>query len=587
MTFDIEGARRAGYSDREIADHLAGERGFNVAGAREAGYSDADLVRYLGAMPAPASAQPGPAPSGFAMGMGDLVHGGAQLLANAIPSGVVDAVNAGARALNEAPVIGPVTRALGMTPATPQDLNQGVATREAEYQAARRAAGESGVDWGRLGGQVAASIPAALALPAVGSGILGAGLTGAFQGGILGAAQPVTNPNGDFWDEKGRQATQGAVAGGVVGPVAHVVGRAIAPNLTAQQTALREAGVPLTPGQIAGGFAQRLEEKAGSLPVVGEAIGRAQQRGIEGFNRAAANNALAPIGQRVARDAAVGRELVEDVGQRISAAYDRALVGIKPFGPDAAFAADLTRIGAGFLTPENAKAFAKALQDRVVSRLQASGGVLDGATYQTIKSELGSLAREYGSAVGNAGERELGRAFTAVQKSFQDLLARANPQARGALRSADEAYTRFLRVQAAAGKTGAVEGVFTPAQLGQAVREMDTSARHSAFARGDAPMQELSDAGRNVLSVRTPNSGTADRLLTATLGAGAATGAIPLPALLGGGAALGAYSRLGQAGINDLFAHSVGPVAQAVGNTVAGSGGALGVPLYRLAYPGP
>ena len=142
-------------------------------------------------------------------------------------------------------------------------------------------------------------------------------------------------------------------------------------------------------------------------------------------------------------------------------------------------------------------------------------------------------------------------------------------------------------MQAAAGKTGAAEGVFTPAQLGQAVREMDTSARHSAFARGDAPMQELSDAGRNVLSVRTPNSGTADRLLTATLGAGAATWAIPLTALLGGGAALGAYSRLGQAGINGLFAHSSGPVAQAVGNTVAGSGGALGVPLYRLAYPGP
>lgn len=51
-TFDIEGARKAGYSDAEIADHLAQSRGFDAAGARKAGYSDAEILQHLTPPPA-------------------------------------------------------------------------------------------------------------------------------------------------------------------------------------------------------------------------------------------------------------------------------------------------------------------------------------------------------------------------------------------------------------------------------------------------------------------------------------------------------------------------------------------------------
>ena len=37
MAFDVEAARAAGYSDAEIADHMAQSRGFDLAGARAAG----------------------------------------------------------------------------------------------------------------------------------------------------------------------------------------------------------------------------------------------------------------------------------------------------------------------------------------------------------------------------------------------------------------------------------------------------------------------------------------------------------------------------------------------------------------------
>lgn len=55
MSFDVEGARKAGYSDAEIADHLASESKFDAAGARKSGYSDSEIIQHLvGEQPAAA-----------------------------------------------------------------------------------------------------------------------------------------------------------------------------------------------------------------------------------------------------------------------------------------------------------------------------------------------------------------------------------------------------------------------------------------------------------------------------------------------------------------------------------------------------
>lgn len=49
MSFDIQGALKAGYSEKEIIDFLAQEGGsdFDVAGARGAGYSDREILDFL------------------------------------------------------------------------------------------------------------------------------------------------------------------------------------------------------------------------------------------------------------------------------------------------------------------------------------------------------------------------------------------------------------------------------------------------------------------------------------------------------------------------------------------------------------
>ena len=59
MAFDVKGARAAGYTEVEIADHLAKESGFDIAGARKAGYSDNEIIGHLTAPKSAADLVPG------------------------------------------------------------------------------------------------------------------------------------------------------------------------------------------------------------------------------------------------------------------------------------------------------------------------------------------------------------------------------------------------------------------------------------------------------------------------------------------------------------------------------------------------
>lgn len=47
QTFDVEGARKAGYSDQEIALHLGKEHGFDADAALKAGYKPAELIDHM------------------------------------------------------------------------------------------------------------------------------------------------------------------------------------------------------------------------------------------------------------------------------------------------------------------------------------------------------------------------------------------------------------------------------------------------------------------------------------------------------------------------------------------------------------
>ena len=58
MAFDVAAARKAGYSEAEIADYLASQRKFDAKAARAAGYDDAEIVSHLSAAAPTAPAKP-------------------------------------------------------------------------------------------------------------------------------------------------------------------------------------------------------------------------------------------------------------------------------------------------------------------------------------------------------------------------------------------------------------------------------------------------------------------------------------------------------------------------------------------------
>lgn len=183
--------------------------------------------------------------------------------------------------------------------------------------------------------------------------------------------------------------------------------------------------------------------------------------------------------------------------------------------------------------------FNKTLSDVVLGRAGPQGSML-GSTYKDVDSELGRIASRYGKSQ-MASEQEYGDAVKQLQSLLNQQMRRTNPQVAQTLQGIDEGWANLVRVEGAAKAAHNAEGVFTPAQLNAAIRGADDSVRGRAVSRGTALMQDLGNAGQQVLGNKVPNSGTADRLWAGagTLAAGALQPGIPA-ALIAGGAA---YTR--------------------------------------------
>ncbi len=203
------------------------------------------------------------------------------------------------------------------------------------------------------------------------------------------------------------------------------------------------------------------------------------------------------------------------------------------------------------LPPERVAQLKNIIQTKVLDRFDPTG--LSGGKFQQATSDLGTEARNLMHQGSDSDQRALGLAVQDAQTELRDLLNRtADPQTAAAFRANNAAYANMLRVQAAAGRQGAEEGNFTPAQLSSAVRQYDPTKHKSQFAAGGALLQDLSDAGKAVLGNKVPDSGTPFRTLASMLAGGVVGhGAVEpstLAAGLGAGlGAVGAYSNPGRA----------------------------------------
>ena len=481
----------------------------------------------------------------------DIVSGPAVALTEALPQSVVSRGNE----LNNW-----LAQKTGLFPTLPAGgLPQLQAQREQQLAQARQAAGLQGQDWSRLAGQ---ALPWVVAPEFRGLELGGRMLYGAGTGAIQGLEQPAPDLSSHL-----KNALVGAGVGAAL-PGAGRAGAALARGVQAPAVRmLSKAGVTMTPGQLFGGGLRALEERLSGFPLVGDVIKSAENRGINQFNHATANQVLAPLGKTVPKDLKPGYDTLNHVHDVIDQGYESLKPKLKG-SLDKRLVADLKNLRqvGQVLPPAQRDQLDQFLKQDIVDRfnqhtLQATGPML-----KDIETKLGQEARAYLRAQ-DPDQKKLGAILQQAQLSLRRMLERENPAYRGELQKLNAAYARYLRLQGATGRTAGEDeaaGAFTPGQLRASIRGLDETARKSSFHQGKALMQPWAEAGYRTLARKVPDSGTAGRAVLGALALGAPAAWHPMLGL--GAAALPFYTPAGQRLLQKLAVHEAGPVSNALAN---------------------
>jgi len=214
------------------------------------------------------------------------------------------------------------------------------------------------------------------------------------------------------------------------------------------------------------------------------------------------------------------------------------------YKPDNEFLASLSNVRNQVegIDPDNAKKVADTVFDVVSKRLDKNGEV-KGEAFKVIEEKLGGLAKTY-RASQDADQKLMGDAYANALGELRQNLTRNNPQFAEELNKINTSFANFARLRGA-GSMANTQEMFMPNQLAAAIKSADQSSGKGATATGKALMQDLSDAGVQVLPGKIPDSGTAGRsainsLVGALLGGGGAASYQSYPVATGTAALLGA-----------------------------------------------
>lgn len=437
--------------------------------------------------------------------------------------------------------------------------------REEEYKKGRDAAHSEGLDWMRLAGNLVGSAPFVAPLSAGGGGIVGGAMTGAASNLLM----PATGA--DYGQEKLKQGLMGGAFGGLGAGAARAVGAVVGPTVRETAKMLMDKGIQLTPGQIAGGVFRRAEEAAKSFPILGSFIRGAENRGVDTFNRATIDQALEPIGVKLPAMAKMGHEAITYGRLRLDDAYDTLLPKMQ-LAMDERLSTDIgnVRFLASELPDAQAKQFETIMANRVAQPFTDTGAI-PGRTLKRMESDLNQIASTYRSSA-DAAQRQLAHLLDEVRGSIREALERQNPQLAGELKKINQSYAMFTRIESAAARRAGSQGMFTPGDLLQSIKNADRSVRKGNFARGDALMQDFAEFADMVLPSKLPDSGTSERAMWDMMGLGAALYKPEIP--IGLGAASLPYTQMGQKVVNKIA--QPGAARQAVGEGIRRAAPAIG-----------
>ena len=408
-------------------------------------------------------------------------------------------------------------------------FNKQMQQRELEIQQRREAEGRGeGIDWKRMGGNI--FNPTTL----LGGGTLlkRPMADAAVKGAAFSAAMPTSaNTPEEFFTNKAVQTGVGAV-GGVGGTfVAQKAAGALNPITTKAEQTMADLGVQLTPGQRLGGQAATIEQFAQNLPLVGKFIANAKERGIYNFNKGVINKALGRVGEKLPEDV-IGRDAVQYADEVVSQRYTDVL-GKVQFTRDADLNKALGNVVKLPTDPRMRSLANTEIKSIVGARIPEKGGVVDGATYQAVESDLKKRAMAYMNST-TAAERDVGQALQEAANLLKKGLAKQNPEQASALRRINSAYGDIEVMRKASVATGSDNGVFTPKQYNAAVKAGDFGRQKKRFSRGQARGQDISEAAVETMS--PPANSTIEGRLA--LGVGGGYAALQSPTTMTAAAAL-------------------------------------------------
>jgi hypothetical protein len=309
----------------------------------------------------------------------------------------------------------------------------------------------------------------------------------------------------------------GALMGGTVGAIASGTGQGIMRGASKMARGvnnpdarlLRDQGIDaLSVGQAAGGTLKNLEDKATSVPLLGDAINRQRTEAYRQFNAKAFDKALEPIGGTV--NGLVGEPAIAASREQVSKAFDKALAG-KLFAVDEEF-------GKAARGPIERLSSIKRdnLGQEIIQRIEeVTMGHFDDAgnlTGENFQAMLGSL-REIRQAYKNDPmASRINDAVKGFEKALEGMVVRADPSVIADFNAAKGAYRRVSILEDAVNAGKNKDGMFTTGQLGMADRantkKFDGKA---AAASGGSPFHDFQRAAQNVLPSTVPDSGTAGR----------------------------------------------------------------------------
>lgn len=435
--------------------------------------------------------------------------------------------------------------------------NKYLADQEAQYQADTANSLDAGV--GRVASSVAPFIASggATAAPAATGGIGRAAAQGALYGAITPDTSNPSTPN-QYAINAAKRAALGAGTNALMKVPAAVASFTLHPTVSPEVQTLVDAGVTPTLGQILGGGFKSAEDKATSIPFVGDMIKNARVRTMEDFNTAALNRA--GVGATEGGQAGIG-----DAQDYFNQGYGHVL-GQMTHVPDQQFENDvLTAAARNRIGTRGMDELGGMIRENYVPNFTANANgvpVMSGNDIKTFQQQL----RQAGNAFSRSQDpidQRVGDAYGDVRQAFRNSLARQNPpDLVDQLNALDNQYASFKQYQNAALGAGALkrEGMITPADyLNSITKDAKSTGNTGALSAGGARNQDFGNAAQEVLGNTYPDSGTAGRMAIGALGGAAVSGGLaahPVASVataLGGGVAALPYTELGQRATSALL----------------------------------